>query len=278
MRSMAKAHPSEPPQALLARARRLGAPLSGVVGRVAALAVAAGRRLRPADVRRKGIGDFVTSVDVRCERLLRRELGTLLPDAGFLGEELPPVDLGEDWLWVVDPIDGTSNFGRGLPQFAVSVALLWRGQPVLAAIHCLPEDATYVATHRGGTRRNGRKVVAPDRPLDDAAIVGCQWHRGQQEMDFLPRLQARGNRLRTFGSTVTQLADVAMGRLDANVQQQGRVWDIAAAGLVVVEAGCLFTDWQGRSVFPLRDLEVEHTPSIAAAPRAHRQLVKALRG
>ncbi|MCB9887205.1 MAG: inositol monophosphatase [Planctomycetes bacterium] len=261
----------------MAVARRLRTPLGAAVAAIARVAARAQRRLRPADVQRKGVGDFVTTVDVRCERLLRRQLAELLPAAGFLGEELAAVDVDQDWLWVVDPIDGTSNFGRGLPHFAVSVALLWRRLPVLAAIHCLPEDANYVACHGGGTRRNGKLVRAPDRVLDDAAIVGCQWHRGQQQMGFLPRIQARGNRLRTFGSTVTQLADVAMGRLDANVQEQGRVWDIAAAGLIVVEAGCRFTDWSGRAVFPFPDLQVEHTPTIAAAPRAHRELVRALR-
>ncbi len=274
---MANARRPQPPAPIQATTRRLRAPLVAAVVEIAAFAVRAQRRLRPADIQRKGVGDFVTTVDVRCERLLRARLATLLPAAGFLGEELAAVDVDQDWLWVVDPIDGTSNFGRGLPHFAVSVALLWRRLPVLAAVHCLPEDATYVATYGGGTRRNGKLVRAPDRGLGDAAIVGCQWHRGQQQMGFLPRLQAHGNRLRTFGSTVTQLADVAMGRLDANVQEQGRVWDIAAAGLVVVEAGCRFTDWSGRPVFPFADLAVEHTPTIAAGPRTHRQLVRSLR-
>lgn len=265
-----------PTAGVLTQARRLRRPLAAAVTEVAAVAAAAQRRLRPKDVQRKGVGDFVTTVDLRCERLLRKALGELLPTAGFLGEELPAVDLGRDWIWVLDPIDGTSNFGRGLPHYAVSVALLWRGAPVLACVHCQPENAIYTAVHGGGSQRERRRILVARRRLDDAAIVGCQWHRGQQEMAFLPRLQAKGNRLRTFGSTVTQLADVAMGRLDANVQEQGRIWDIAAAGLIVVEAGCRFTDWAGRDVFPFVDLMVEHTPTIAAGPGVHGQLLRAL--
>lgn len=236
------------------------------------------QRLRPADVRRKGVGDFVTRVDLACERALRRQLTALLPEAGFLGEESDGRHVDHDWLWVVDPVDGTSNYARGLPHFAVSVALLHRRRPLLAVVHCAPENALYSAVRGLGARRNGRRIRVPTRTLDDAAIVGCQWHRGQQQLAFLARLQRRGNRIRTFGCTVTQLMDVAMGRLDANVQQQGRSWDIAAAGLVLEEAGGRFTTWSGAPVFPFEDLAVGHTPSVAAGPRIHAALLRLLRG
>jgi myo-inositol-1(or 4)-monophosphatase len=270
------------PDAVLAdalrRAARLERPTMELVRRVAAMVHAAQRRLRPADVRRKGVGDFVTAVDVRAERQLRPALAALLPEAGFLGEESDPSDLDRPWIWVVDPIDGTSNFARGLPHFAVSVALLFRGQPVLAVVHAAPERTLYVARHGAGARRDGRRLRAPAGRLDDGAMIGCQWFRGQQQLGFVARLQRRGGRIRTLGSTVTQLADVAAGRLDANVQEQGRVWDIAAAGLVAVEAGCRFTDWRGRAVFPFRSLAIEHVATVAATPSVHRGVLRLLRG
>lgn len=235
-------------------------------------------RLRPADVRRKGVGDFVTAVDVRAERTLRRALQRLVPDAGFLGEESDPAELQRPWIWVVDPIDGTSNYASGLPHFAVSVALLWRGQPVLACVHCAPEQALYLAEHGRGATRNGRRLRTPPGRIDDGAMLGCQWFRGQQELAFLARLQSRGGRIRTFGSTVTQLADVAVGRLHANLQEQGRVWDLAAAGLLVVEAGCRLTDWAGEPLLPFRSLDVGHLPSLAAPPRVHRAVLRMLGG
>lgn len=252
---------------------------SAATGAVAEIAATIGRaqlRLRPTDVRRKGVGDFVTTVDVRSERFLRRALQKALPQAGFLGEESTPSDLGREWIWVVDPIDGTSNFARGLPHFAVAVALLQAGDPVLAIVHAAPENALYVAGRGSGARRNGRRLRIPAGRLDDGSIVGCQWFRGQQQLDFLARLQQRGSRIRTLGSSVTQLVDVAVGRLDANVQEQGRIWDIAAAGLVVEEAGGRFTDWTGRRVFPFRDLAVEHTPTVAAPPRVHSRVLALL--
>ncbi len=258
-------------------AKRLRVPVLALVSAAGLRIARAQQRVRPADVARKGLGDFVTAVDVRTEAWLRRALTRLLPEAGFLGEESAPRELDRPLLWVVDPIDGTSNFARELHHFAVAVALLHRGQPVLAAIHCAPENATYDAVLGGGARRAGRRLRIPDGRLDDGAMLGCQWFRGQQRLAFLARLQRRGGRIRTLGSTVTQLADVACGRLDANVQEQGRIWDLAAAGLVVVEAGGRFTDWAGRAILPFRDLTIEHTPSVAAAPNVHPGVLRLLR-
>lgn len=250
---------------------------------IAASLRTAQQRLRPHQVQRKGIGDFVTTADLRAERQLRQTLEQLLPAAGFLGEETTPADLDREWLWVVDPIDGTSNFARGLPHYAVAVALLHRGDPVLAVVHCFPDNTCLVARRGGGARRQAtgakafRRLPKPTGRLDDGAMLGAQWHRGQQQMDFLAALQRRGGRIRTLGSSVTQLVDVALGRLDANVQQQGRIWDLAAAGLIVEEAGARFTDWRGKPLLPFRDLTVTHSPSIAAAANIHPAVCRLLR-
>ena len=131
--------------------------------------------------------------------------------------------------------------------------------------------------HGLGAWRGSRRVVPPRARFDDGAIVGCQWFRGQQDMSFLPAIQSAGARIRTLGSTVVQLVDCVAGRLDANVQQQGRLWDFAAAGLIAQEAGLRFTDWHGRAVFPIRDLERGHTATVAARPAVHRRLLDLLR-
>lgn len=256
---------------------RLRAPLLAIVAAAARRVANAQRRLRPQEVRRKGVGDFVTAVDERIEAWLRRQLRRLLPEAGFLGEESVPSGLDRPWSWVVDPIDGTSNFARGLPHFAVSVALLHGGQPLLAVVHCAPENACYDAVLGRGARRNGRRLRMQSGRLDDGAMLGCQWFRGQQRLGFLARLQRAGGRIRTLGSTVTQLADVVMGRLDGNVQEQGRIWDLAAAGLLVVEAGGRFTDWSGRPVLPFASLAMGHTATVAAPANVHPGLLRLLR-
>jgi myo-inositol-1(or 4)-monophosphatase len=238
------------------------------------------RRLRPRGqaMRRKGEGDFVTSSDVAIERRVRAFLRRRHRDHGFLGEETPPDRPDAELLWVCDPIDGTSNFARGLRTCAAAVACLWHGQPVAAAMRCLPENALYVAGLGQGAFRNGRRVRLAAGTLDDAAILGVQWQRGPRPLWYLPRLLETGARIRNLGCSVVQICDVVMGRLDANLQEQGRIWDVAAPGLLVVEAGGRFTGWDGRPLLPFatRAADVHH-PSLAASGPVHSRLVRLLR-
>lgn len=259
------------------RLRALRARLARTVAGAAAMVASRRTASRRSDVRRKGPGDFVTAVDLAAERWLRDRLVALVPEAGFLGEETPSSDLERGLVWCVDPIDGTSNYAHGLPQYAVAVALLERRRPVVAAVWTAPDHALYAAARGLGATRNGRRLRTAAGHCDDGAIHGAQWFRGGDDLRFLAALQANGARIRTFGSTVVQLMDVACGRLDANVQQQGRIWDLAAAGLIVEEAGGRFTDWRGKAVFPFRSLAVVHTATLAAPPNVHRQLRAALR-
>jgi myo-inositol-1(or 4)-monophosphatase len=131
---------------------------------------------------------------------------------------------------------------------------------------------TYHAGLGRGAYRGRRRLRLAPRPLDDATILGVQWHRGARTLDYLDELVATGGRVRNLGCTVAQLCDVAAGRLDANVQEQGKLWDFAAAALVVTEAGGLFTDWHGAAIFPVDPDPDVHQPSIAAHPTMHRRL------
>lgn len=262
------------PVAPLREVRRALPRVAALVAAVAEQLATARRRLRPRDVARKGVGDFVTTLDLRAERRLRRELGRILPQAGFLGEETAASDLDRRLVWIVDPIDGTSNFANGLPHYAVSVALFADGQPTLAIIHAAPENAIYTAVAGHGAWRNGRRIACPRGRVDDGGMIGCQWFRGATDLGFVHLLQRGGARIRTFGSTVTQLLDVATGRLDANCQQQGRLWDFAAAALVALESGARFTTWRGDAVFPLARLDIDHTATLASAPNVHRTLLR----
>jgi myo-inositol-1(or 4)-monophosphatase len=226
---------------------------------------------------RKAEGDFVTQVDRQAETDLRAILLDRFPDHGFLGEESGGYRLDAEYVWVVDPIDGTSNFAAGLPHFAVSIACLQAGAPLVAAVHCAPERITYSAVRDLGAWCGAKTLEAPTASLDDASILGVQWFRGPNQLGFLPGLVASGARVRVMGSSVTQLCDVAKGQLQANIQEQGRIWDIAAAGLIAAEAGVVLSNWQGRPIFPFPDLSGErHYPSLAAPPKVHQALLPVL--
>ncbi len=265
------------PAVPLAEVRRLLRLARTLTAEAAARIVPRQRRLgRPAALR-KGVGDFVTVMDLRTERSLRRALRKAHPEAGFIGEETGHERPAAEFVWVVDPIDGTSNFASGLPTWAVAVACLHRGRPLTAAMWCEPEGALYWAGQGLGAFRQGRRLRMATPRRGDAAVIGCQWHRGQQDLGFLAAIQREGGRIRTLGSTVVQCCDLVMGRLDGNVQQQGRPWDLVAPGLLLEEAGGRLTDWQGRPVFPLADPTGGHTATIAGAPAAHRRLLAVLR-
>jgi len=266
---------SAPHRLLLSTAR--AAAVSAVAAAVAMIGKARSRR-GATTPRRKGEGDFVTAIDLQCERLLRERLLRAVPAAGFVGEETAVVGVDRDAVWIVDPIDGTSNFANGLPHWAIAVALLWRGRPVVAATWCEPDGVLYSAVAGHGAFAGKRRLRVQRGRWDDGSIVGCQWFRGQQDLAFLLALQRDGARVRTLGSTVVQLIDVARGRLDANVQQQGRIWDFAAPALVLLEAGGSFTDWRGRPVFPLANLDtVGHVATIGAVPGVHARVLRRVR-
>lgn len=248
-----------------------------VVARVFAR-VQKGARQSPRPTRRKGEGDFVTEVDLAAERQLRRELLHRFPLHGFLGEEGAAIGLDREFVWVCDPVDGTSNYAAGLPTFAVAAACMREGKPVAAAMAVAPEQAIYSAGHGLGAFRNGRRIRLGPSRLDDAAIVGVQWLRGPNQLRFLPALLNTGTRVRNLGCTVVQLCDVAMGRLQANLQEQGRIWDIAAPALVVMESGGCFTDWSGKPIYPLARLDPEpHYPSLAAGKAVHQMVLRSVR-
>lgn len=249
------------------------------VEEVGAMVIACQRDMDSIRVERKGEGDFVTNIDLRAEQMLRTFFHQRFPEHGFLGEESAGTNLDAACVWVVDPIDGTSNYAAGLTPYAVSVACLRAGMPIVAAVRCAPEAATYSAVHGGGAFHGERRLRTGPGVVDDAAILGVQWHRGTNDLGFLPSLLRSGTRIRTFGCSVTQLCDVASGRLQGNVQEQGRIWDIAAAGLIVREAGSQFTDWQGHPIFPVADLSGDrHYPSLAAPQPAHGQILSLLTG
>ena len=126
--------------------------------------------------------------------------------------------------------------------------------PVVAAVSCAPEQALYHAVRGGGARRDGRRLRIGRGRLDDGCPDRLPVASRPQELEFLARLQQGGGRLRSFGCTVAQILDVAMGRLDANVQQQGRIWDFAAAGLVLPRPAAALRTGAGSRCSPCRDL------------------------
>jgi myo-inositol-1(or 4)-monophosphatase len=199
----------------------------------------------------KGPANFVTAADRRAEEILREELGRARPGYGFLGEEGGRHE-GSDktHLWIVDPLDGTTNFLHGIPQFAVSIGLERDGAMVAGVIYNPATDELYTAERGSGAFLNESRIrVAARRRLNET-VVGCGMpHRGRGGLhefrDELTRMQDEVAGLRRFGAAALDLAWVASGRLDAFWERNLSPWDMAAGMLIIREAGGFVTDLDG---------------------------------
>lgn len=199
----------------------------------------------------KGPGDFVSQADLKAEKTLREELQRARPSFGFLMEESGVVN-GSDpqHRWIIDPLDGTTNFLHGIPSFAISVALESQGRLVAAVIYNPATDELFTAERGGGAFLNDRRLrVAGRRALTDCVIVSGVPHLGRgNHGKYLVELRHVMNEcvgIRRSGSASLDLAYVAAGRYDGYWEDGLQPWDIAAGIVLVREAGGFVTDRDG---------------------------------
>jgi myo-inositol-1(or 4)-monophosphatase len=228
-------------------------------------------------ISKKGPADFVTSADQRTERILVEELTRARPGYGFLVEEAGHIE-GRDKThrFLIDPIDGTTNFMHGIPHFAISIALEREEQLVSAVIFNPATDEMYVAEKGHGAYLNDRRLrVAARQTLTDALIASGAPFLGKEGADaFLGELGAVISTtagMRRFGAASLDLAWVASGRFDGFWERHLKPWDIAAGILLVREAGGAVSDLDGR------DAMLESGHILAANEALHRPLLGLLK-
>lgn len=249
-------------------------PDPGLASQVAAIAAEAGRLAMArwdTDFKRweKVPGSPVCDVDLEVDSLLRIRLAALLPDAGWLSEETADnsARLSRRRLWVVDPIDGTRDYLRGQPGWAVSIALVEDGQPVIGVLDAPARGEVWTAEAGQGAFRNGRRLAVAPRDVLAGARVPA---------DHLPRVDADLTMVERPNSIALRIAMVAAGEADLLATiRWGNEWDVAAAVLIAREAGAAITDAVGG---PL----AFNTPSaqafgvLASAPGIHDAAVERL--
>lgn len=229
------------------------------------------RRLVEAQADEKAAHDWVTAADRESEEAIFRFLSRCTPSIGFLGEERGASGEGED-RWVVDPLDGTLNFVRGFPHFAVSVALVRGGQVEVGAVYDPVRDELFTAQRGGGAWRNGTAIRVSERVGLAGAFVTTGF-----PYRILPHLDAYLSAfrevfsvaagLRRPGAAALDLAHVAAGIFDAFFEFGLAPWDIAAGALLVREAGGVVSNLDG-----LEDV-LTHGSILAAAPGVHLDLL-----
>jgi myo-inositol-1(or 4)-monophosphatase len=225
----------------------------------------------------KGPANFVTAADHRAEEIVYEELAKARPDYGFLGEE-GGFREGNDKThrWIVDPLDGTTNFLHGIPHFAVSIALERNGAIVAGVTYNPANDELFVAERGKGAFLNDQRIrVAARRKLSEA-IVGCglpHYGRGdlKESRKEIAAAQQNFAGLRRYGAATLDLAWVAAGRLDAYWERELSPWDIAAGVLLVREAGGFVSDMDSGEAFLAKG------QVVAGNETMHRELTRLLR-
>ncbi len=208
---------------------------------------AAGLMLSAGDIveqRKEGHANFVTETDVAVQEFLRTALTGLLPGSLFFGEEQANDPLTDSPTWVVDPIDGTTNFIRGRNCSAISVALLKYKQPVLGVVYNPYADEMYAASKGSGSACNGKPIAVSSIGFSDALVmmgttpydVGLSRATFDAALAF--RLEAAD--IRRSGSAAVDLCDIACGRGDVFFEMRLSPWDVAAGALIITEAGGTF--------------------------------------
>ena len=212
----------------------------------------------------KGPGDLLTDADVEAHDYITKALTTAFPQTLVWSEEGEIPEDPDRPLWLVDPVDGTTNFAHRFPVFVVSIALWWEGKPVLGVVYDPLRDHLFSALRgRGACLNHRHRLHVTSTTRLDRALIACDWTRGRSRPRLIAAVNAIGHEvqaLRCLGAAALSLAYVAAGWLDAYFNAQLQPWDFAAGALLVEEAGGLTSDWQGNP------LPLDTTTVLASTP------------
>lgn len=216
-------------------------------------------------------GNPVCAADIEVDGFLKRELGRLLPAAGWLSEETAddPARLGKDLIWLVDPIDGTRDFLRGRSGWAVSVALVSAGRPLIGVLHAPARDEFWISTAGAGAHLNGETIIASSRSdFCGARVPADSLMREDQDLAMVEKPN----------SIALRIAMVAANRADlVATLRWGWEWDVAAASLIAREAGARVSDAFGKPLgFNKRDPRAFGV--LVSSPQIHAAAMERLAG
>lgn len=218
--------------------------------------------------------NLVTEADLAAEHAIAAVIRSAFPDHSILGEEAHQGDLSAEHLWIVDPLDGTTNFAHLIPHFAVSIAYLHRGRAMCGVIYNPIREDWYDAVRGGGARRNGQRVHVSDATdLNQVLIgIGFYYDRGAMMEATLTAIRdlfrAQIHGVRRFGTASLDLCQVGCGMFGAFFEYHLAAWDFAAGGLFVEEAGGQISDCRGQ------DLPIGPTSVLASNGKLHAAMLQ----
>lgn len=206
------------------------------------------------NIEHKGVHDLVSYVDRESEKQLVAGLQKLLPEAGFITEEGTVAQEDKALRWIIDPLDGTTNFTHGLPFFSISVALAAGEELLVGVVYEANRDECFSAHRGGGARLNGKKIQVSEVPVLDQALLATgfpyyAFDRIENYLVVLRYFMQHTQGMRRLGSAALDLAYVACGRFEGYFEYNLNSYDVAAGALLVAEAGGKVTDFNGGSSY-----------------------------
>lgn len=225
-------------------------------------------RVADQSIEEKSLNSLVSYVDKTAEQQLVEALGKLLPGSVFLTEEDTVANQSGDLQWIIDPLDGTTNFLFQLPVFSVSVALQQEGETVLGIVYEVNRQECFYAWQGGGAFLNGRPIgVSRRAPLEKTLLAtGFPYYdygRIGPYFQVLEHLMRNTRGIRRLGSAAVDLAYVACGRFDGFFEYSLNPWDVAGGAFIIQEAGGVVTDFQGQSNYLHGGEIIASNPAIA---------------
>jgi myo-inositol-1(or 4)-monophosphatase len=198
----------------------------------------------------KGYRDLVTETDTAAEAIILDVIHARFPDHVVIAEEMGGGEIGDGYTWIVDPLDGTTNYARRVPVFCVSVGVLKEGKPIVGVIHDPLRNQTFVAERGSGARLDGVPMHVSSLARLDHTVIGMDWARSDERrarvLAYLGQVAPRCGTVRVLGSAALALAYVAAGWLDGYFHLALQPWDSAAGMLLIAEAGGRCTTPEGQ--------------------------------
>ncbi|MFN0202481.1 MAG: inositol monophosphatase family protein [Bacteroidia bacterium] len=198
----------------------------------------------------KGAAGLVSYVDKTAEAMLMKKCSELLPDAGFINEETGVHESDSPYIWIIDPLDGTTNFVHGFPIYSISIGLQHEKELVLGIVYHVPNAEMFTAIKGNGAFLNGQKIKVSDTPDLANSLIASGIARGYTDtattfIAILREMTTRSHGIRRSGSAAIDLVYVACGRLEGYFENRLSAWDIAGGAVILQEAGGKITDFSG---------------------------------
>lgn len=206
------------------------------------------------DIEFKGLNDLVSYVDKQAEKQLVKNLSKLLPEAGFTTEEETINTRGEVYNWIIDPLDGTTNFIHGIPTYAISIALYEHDKPVIGVVYEINRGEMFSAFKGGKAYLNNKEIRVSGRNALSECLLATgfpyyEFDKQEQYMRLFADMMQKCHGLRRIGSAAVDLAYVACGRFDAFFEYNLNAWDVAAGAYIVEQAGGKIMNFNGGAEF-----------------------------